>query len=56
MYVIQVSLTHILDFRIDKFQRIILVGGFGDSEYLRQAIKKAFGADGKIAITVPDNP
>ncbi|RAO68865.1 uncharacterized protein BHQ10_004877 [Talaromyces amestolkiae] len=36
--------------------RIILVGGFGDSEYLRKAIKKTFGSNEKMAITVPSNP
>lgn len=34
-------------------KRIILVGGFGDSEYLRESTKKAFFS---ITITVPDNP
>ncbi|KAF3892548.1 Actin-like ATPase domain-containing protein [Trichophyton interdigitale] len=33
--------------------RIILVGGFGDSEYLREKMEKAFFG---ITITVPDNP
>jgi hypothetical protein len=37
-------------------QRIILVGGFGDSEYLRKSFRSKFGLDGKIAITVPDSP
>ncbi|PYI02703.1 actin-like ATPase domain-containing protein [Aspergillus sclerotiicarbonarius CBS 121057] len=36
--------------------RIILVGGFGDSEYLRKAFRSAFELQDKIAITVPDNP
>ncbi|KAL4785997.1 actin-like ATPase domain-containing protein [Aspergillus varians] len=36
--------------------RILLVGGFGDSEYLRKAIKSAFEGDSKIAITVPEIP
>ncbi|KAL4942784.1 hypothetical protein BDV06DRAFT_211602 [Aspergillus oleicola] len=40
----------------DMINRIILVGGFGDSEYLRQAFKSSFAFDGKIAITVPDIP
>uniref|UniRef100_A0A093VJ31 Heat shock 70 kDa protein 12B n=1 Tax=Talaromyces marneffei PM1 TaxID=1077442 RepID=A0A093VJ31_TALMA len=35
--------------------RIILVGGFGDSEYLRQKVKKIFGSE-KMIITVPSNP
>ncbi|DAA75364.1 TPA_exp: HSP70 family protein [Trichophyton benhamiae CBS 112371] len=33
--------------------RIILVGGFGDSEYLREKMEKSFFG---ITITVPDNP
>lgn len=37
-------------------QRIILVGGFGDSEYLRQELAKHFELAGRITITVPDNP
>ncbi|KAL4919680.1 hypothetical protein BDW62DRAFT_199691 [Aspergillus aurantiobrunneus] len=36
--------------------RIILVGGFGDSEYLRESFRAAFGSNGRIAITVPDSP
>ncbi|KAF3479675.1 uncharacterized protein GIQ15_06651 [Arthroderma uncinatum] len=36
-----------------KINRIILVGGFGDSEYLRRAFKAKFR---DITITVPDNP
>ncbi|RDW64368.1 Hsp70 family protein [Aspergillus mulundensis] len=40
----------------DAINRIILVGGFGDSEYLRNAFKSSFGLGGKIAITVPDLP
>ncbi|KAL4863291.1 hypothetical protein BDV12DRAFT_202257 [Aspergillus spectabilis] len=40
----------------DIIKRIILVGGFGDSEYLRKAFKSSFGSDGKIAITVPEIP
>ncbi|KAL3480533.1 hypothetical protein BJX99DRAFT_266451 [Aspergillus californicus] len=35
--------------------RIILVGGFGDSEYLRTAFRNAFSPAGNIAITVPNN-
>ncbi|OJJ58314.1 hypothetical protein ASPSYDRAFT_1179147 [Aspergillus sydowii CBS 593.65] len=34
--------------------RIILVGGFGDSEYLRNAFRNAF-ATGNITVTVPNN-
>ncbi|KAL4948273.1 hypothetical protein BDW69DRAFT_199012 [Aspergillus filifer] len=40
----------------DRINRIILVGGFGDSEYLRAAFRSSFAVDGKIAITVPDIP
>ncbi|KAL3430242.1 hypothetical protein BDV09DRAFT_202347 [Aspergillus tetrazonus] len=40
----------------DMINRIILVGGFGDSEYLREAFKSTFASDGKIAITVPEIP
>ncbi|KAL2862593.1 Hsp70 family protein [Aspergillus lucknowensis] len=36
--------------------RIVLVGGFGDSEYLRKSFRSSFGLAGKIAITVPDSP
>ncbi|EEP75420.1 conserved hypothetical protein [Uncinocarpus reesii 1704] len=36
--------------------KIILVGGFGDSEYLRRAFQKSFGSDGNILVTVPDRP
>lgn len=36
-------------------QRIILVGGFGDSEYLFDAFQGEFGPS-QVAITVPDNP
>ncbi|RAL02598.1 uncharacterized protein BO80DRAFT_492317 [Aspergillus ibericus CBS 121593] len=36
--------------------RIILVGGFGDSEYLRKAFRDTFELQEKIMITVPDNP
>lgn len=38
------------------YQRIILVGGFGDSPYLLQAVKRTFGQNKKITITVPSNP
>ncbi|PYI16838.1 actin-like ATPase domain-containing protein [Aspergillus violaceofuscus CBS 115571] len=38
----------------DVLNRIILVGGFGDSEYLHQEMVKAFGSNGKITITVPN--
>ncbi|KAK2850556.1 hypothetical protein FQN49_005545 [Arthroderma sp. PD_2] len=41
------------DAECKKINRIILVGGFGDSEYLRQAFEQAFP---KITITVPENP
>ncbi|KAL4733033.1 hypothetical protein BDV11DRAFT_200880 [Aspergillus similis] len=40
----------------DSINRIILVGGFGDSEYLREAFKSSFALNGKIAITVPEIP
>ncbi|KAL2819072.1 hypothetical protein BDW59DRAFT_181760 [Aspergillus cavernicola] len=40
----------------EMINRIVLVGGFGDSEYLRKAFRSSFGSTGKIAITVPDNP
>ncbi|KAF4216546.1 hypothetical protein CNMCM8980_001983 [Aspergillus fumigatiaffinis] len=40
----------------DIINRIVLVGGFGDSEYLRKAFKSSFGSTGKIIITVPDSP
>ncbi|GFF52593.1 heat shock 70 kDa protein 12A [Aspergillus udagawae] len=40
----------------DIINRIVLVGGFGDSEYLRKAIRSSFGSTGKITITVPDSP
>ncbi|KAF7157792.1 hypothetical protein CNMCM6106_003921 [Aspergillus hiratsukae] len=40
----------------DIINRIVLVGGFGDSEYLRKAFKSSFGSTGKITITVPDSP
>ncbi|RHZ47431.1 Hsp70 family protein [Aspergillus thermomutatus] len=36
--------------------RIILAGGFGDSEYLRSAFKRLFWSTNNIVITVPDNP
>ncbi|GFG22579.1 heat shock 70 kDa protein 12A [Aspergillus udagawae] len=36
--------------------RIILAGGFGDSEYLRSAFKRSFWSTDNITITVPDNP
>ncbi|PYI36946.1 actin-like ATPase domain-containing protein [Aspergillus indologenus CBS 114.80] len=38
----------------DVVNRIILVGGFGDSEYLHQEMVKAFGSNGKITVTVPN--
>ncbi|GIJ81658.1 hypothetical protein Asppvi_000157 [Aspergillus pseudoviridinutans] len=40
----------------DIINRIVLVGGFGDSEYLRKAFRTSFGSTGKITITVPDSP
>ncbi|RAL15262.1 Hsp70 family protein [Aspergillus homomorphus CBS 101889] len=40
----------------DIVNRIILVGGFGDSEYLRQTLERSFGQTGQISITVPDYP
>ncbi|KAF7169279.1 hypothetical protein CNMCM5623_002075 [Aspergillus felis] len=40
----------------DIISRIVLVGGFGDSEYLRKAFRSSFGSTGKITITVPDSP
>ncbi|KAL4789394.1 actin-like ATPase domain-containing protein [Aspergillus venezuelensis] len=40
----------------DSINRIVLVGGFADSEYLRKSFNTTFGSDGKMAITVPDNP
>ncbi|PYI31866.1 actin-like ATPase domain-containing protein [Aspergillus indologenus CBS 114.80] len=36
--------------------RIILVGGFGDSEYLRKAVKSTFATTGEIAVTIPTDP
>ncbi|KAJ5995288.1 hypothetical protein N7481_002265 [Penicillium waksmanii] len=39
----------------DIIKQIILVGGFGDSEYLFEAFEKEYGSK-KIKITVPDNP
>ncbi|KAL3461817.1 hypothetical protein BJX64DRAFT_260157 [Aspergillus heterothallicus] len=40
----------------DVINRIVLVGGFGDSEYLRKAFRTEFESDGKISITVPEIP
>ncbi|KAI9373397.1 hypothetical protein BJX61DRAFT_533164 [Aspergillus egyptiacus] len=40
----------------DIINRIIPVGGFGDSEYLRKAMTSAFASTGQITITVPDCP
>ncbi|KAL2827784.1 actin-like ATPase domain-containing protein [Aspergillus cavernicola] len=40
----------------DIINRIILVGGFGDSEYLRKSFQSSFASNGKITITVPDSP
>ncbi|RAH64719.1 Hsp70 family protein [Aspergillus aculeatinus CBS 121060] len=36
--------------------RIILVGGFGNSEYLQKAIKSTFATTGEIAVTNPTDP
>jgi len=41
---------------LNTINRIILVGGFGDSEYLRAAFKRSFSSDAKIVVTVPDKP
>ncbi|KAL4933394.1 Hsp70 family protein [Aspergillus undulatus] len=40
----------------DVINRIVLVGGFGDSEYLRKAFRSTFESDGKISVTVPEIP
>ncbi|RAH43079.1 Hsp70 family protein [Aspergillus brunneoviolaceus CBS 621.78] len=40
----------------EMINRIILVGGFGESEYLRRALVSTFETTGKIAVTIPDNP
>ncbi|KAE8370730.1 actin-like ATPase domain-containing protein [Aspergillus caelatus] len=40
----------------DIINRIILVGGFGDSEYLRKSFRSSFEAEGKITVTIPDAP
>ncbi|KAL4876440.1 hypothetical protein BJY04DRAFT_231620 [Aspergillus karnatakaensis] len=39
----------------DAINRVILVGGFGDSEYLRNVFREAFDPSGKITVTVPNN-
>ncbi|RDW74281.1 Hsp70 family protein [Aspergillus mulundensis] len=39
----------------DAINRIILVGGFGNSEYLRTAFRNSFDPAGNIAVTVPNN-
>ncbi|RAL13363.1 Hsp70 family protein [Aspergillus homomorphus CBS 101889] len=39
-----------------KINRIILVGGFGDSEYLRQRVLRTFETSSNITITIPTNP
>ncbi|KAF5861274.1 hypothetical protein ETB97_000466 [Aspergillus alliaceus] len=36
--------------------RIILVGGFGDSEYLRKSFRSSFEVQDKITVTIPDAP
>ncbi|OJJ97569.1 hypothetical protein ASPACDRAFT_1890175 [Aspergillus aculeatus ATCC 16872] len=36
--------------------RIILVGGFGGSEYLCRRVRSTFGTTGKITVTIPPNP
>ncbi|OJJ02097.1 hypothetical protein ASPVEDRAFT_887752 [Aspergillus versicolor CBS 583.65] len=41
--------------RREAVNRIILVGGFGDSEYLRNAFRNTFGPTGNITVTVPKN-
>lgn len=40
----------------DQGQRIILAGGFGDSEYLREAFRAAFWLTDQLIVTVPDSP
>lgn len=40
----------------DHGQRIILAGGFGDSEYLREAFMAAFWSTDQLIVTVPDSP
>jgi phosphoribosylformylglycinamidine (FGAM) synthase-like amidotransferase family enzyme len=56
VYGLQAAIIHVPDLKADAYQRIIVVGGFGDSEYLRQAFRKSFGSDSKVIITVPDTP
>lgn len=46
----------LLSSNLHPYQRIILVGGFGESEYLRRALVSTFETTGKIAVTIPDNP
>ncbi|KAE8364462.1 hypothetical protein BDV27DRAFT_128405 [Aspergillus caelatus] len=40
----------------DIIKRIVLVGGFGDSEYLRKTMRSSFESSGNITITIPDSP
>ncbi|KAE8396111.1 hypothetical protein BDV23DRAFT_144350 [Aspergillus alliaceus] len=40
----------------DIINRIILVGGFGDSEYLRKSFRSSFEVQDKITVTIPDAP
>lgn len=39
-----------------EMQKIVLVGGFSQSPYLRERISKAFAVDGKLAILTPADP
>ncbi|KAH2325033.1 hypothetical protein KXW87_007130, partial [Aspergillus fumigatus] len=39
-----------------EMQKIVLVGGFSQSPYLRERISKAFVGDGKLAILTPADP
>ncbi|KAH1711934.1 hypothetical protein KXX40_008602, partial [Aspergillus fumigatus] len=39
-----------------EMQKIVLVGGFSQSPYLRERISKAFVVDGKLAILTPADP
>ncbi|KAI1990676.1 hypothetical protein LOZ53_003137 [Ophidiomyces ophidiicola] len=45
-----------LDAAEDVINKIILVGGFGDSEYLRKALKQHFTATSDIQLIVPQYP
>ncbi|KAK6828704.1 hypothetical protein RU639_003752 [Aspergillus parasiticus] len=40
----------------DVIKRIVLVGGFGDSEYLRKTMRSSFESGENITITIPDSP